>query len=185
MNTKIMHCIVVLILGLISIGDVTPVRADSVSTETRTQIKAMRSAIKALKKLARGSAARKIIANSSTSGLSDSDSDGLPDIFEDALGSSSCNDDSDSDGISDDDEGENGSNPDDSSSGEVELKGNISALTSTTVTVDGKTFTAVSTTVYLKGATSLASFSVGDFVELKGRIRSGVLELVKIKPEDN
>lgn len=183
---KALHCYLALAaIGLAMILSGSPAMADSVSTETRTQIKAMKNALKALKRLARGSAARKIISGTSHSGFSDSDSDGLPDVFEDALGSSSCDDDSDHDGISDDDEGKNGSNPDDSSSGEVELKGNISALTSTTVTVGGKTFTAVASTVYLKGATSLASFTVGDLVELKGRIRSGVLELVKIKRDDD
>ena len=160
------------------------VSADNATTETRAQIKNMKNALKALKRLARGSTARKIIAGTSQSGLSDSDGDGLPDIFEDALGSSSCNDDSDGDGISDDDESKNGSKPDDSSSGEVELKGNITAITETTVTVGTRTFTAVAATRYLKGATSLTSFVVGDFVELKGRIRAAVLELVKIKIED-
>jgi hypothetical protein len=162
----------------------SPASADRLTSETRTQIRNMKNALKALKRLARVSAVRKIIAGTSQSGLSDSDSDGLPDIFEDALGSNSCSSDSDNDGISDDDEGKNGSNPDDSSSGEVELKGSVIAITETTVTVGTRTFTAVSSTKYLKGATSLASFSVGDFVELKGRIRSGLLELVKIKIED-
>lgn len=158
--------------------------ADSVSVEVRTQIKALRASIKELKRLARGSTARKIIASSSSSGLLDSDSDGIPDIFEQVLKSNSCQTDSDDDGISDGDEGKSGSKPDDSTSGEVELTGLITALTSSTVTVNGNTFTASESTQYLKGATSLSSFQVGDLVELKGKIRSGVLELIKIKKED-
>jgi hypothetical protein len=184
MKTTFVHYVSLTAIGLALILSGTQASADSITTETRAQIKTMKNALKALKRLARGSAARRIIAGTSHSGLSDSDADGLPDIFEDALGSSSCNDDSDNDGISDDDEGKNGSNPDDSSSGEVELKGTITAITATTVTVGTKTFTAVSSTIYLKGATSLASFAVGNFVELKGRIKGAVLELVKIKIED-
>ncbi len=174
----------VLLLALSAVTVSSTASADSVPTEVRAQIKALRESIKQLKRLARGSTARKIISSSSTSGLSDSDGDGIPDVFEQVLKSDSCESDSDGDGISDGDEGKSGSKPDDSSSGEVELTGNITAITSTTVTVDGKTFTATQNTQYLRGATSLSSFQTGDLVELKGKIVSGVLELIKIKSED-
>lgn len=158
--------------------------ADSTGDQTKQEVKDLKATLKRLKRLAAKSSGRKVLGSSSAKGLADSDDDGLPDVYENALGSSACDSDSDRDGISDGDESKSGSKPDDSSSGEIEVKGLISAITSTTVTVSGNTYVATETTDFLKGATSLASFSVGDLVELKGRLINGVLELIKIKADD-
>lgn len=166
------------------IGFTSNALADSVENEIKQEVKDLKSTIKRLKRLAAKSAGRRALGALKAPGLTDSDSDGLPDAYENAIGSNSCDSDSDDDGISDDDESKSGSRPDDSTSGEIEAKGTITAITSTTVTLDGNTYVATGTTQYLKGATSLASFSVGDLVEVKGVVKNGVIELVKIKADD-
>lgn len=174
----------VALLSLAMVFRVPVAFADRLSSQTKSEVKELRAALKKLKRRVSKAAARKTLASISTSGLADSDGDGLPDLFELAIGSSSCDSDSDGDGISDDDESESGSEPDDADSGEIELKGAISGLTETTVTVDGNTFVATESTSYLDGATSLASFEIGDLVEVKGELQGGVLNLIKIKIED-
>lgn len=176
----------ILLIGFVTtLFSFSQVLADSETDQAKASANRIKSELKTLKRLARKSKIRTALANFSTrnKSLDDSDSDGLPDVIENALGSSSCDSDSDDDGISDDDEGHSGSNPDDSSSGEVEIKGNISAISETTVTVDGKTFTVNSNTQYEDGA-SLSAYHVGDRVEVSGKIISGVLTLKKIKIED-
>lgn len=179
------------IIKFVIIGFVTTffglsqVIADSETDQAKTSANRIKSELKTLKRLARKSKIRIALAKFATrnKSLDDSDSDGLPDVIENALGSSSCDSDSDDDGISDDDEGHSGSNPDDSSSGEVEIKGNISAITDTTVTVEGQVFTISTNTQYEDGS-SLSAYHVGDRVEVSGRIISGILTLRKIKIED-
>lgn len=163
---------------------VSSVMAETSEQQAVSSAKRVKAEIKLLRKLARKSKVRIALAALSSRGWDDSDSDGLSDVLEDAMGTNSCDDDSDHDGISDHDEGSSGSNPDDSSSGEIELKDFITAITDTTVTVGGKVFTVSDSTEFERGATSLASFHVGDKVEISGRLVSGLLTIRKIKTDD-
>jgi hypothetical protein len=183
-ETIVLRGSIVALLALMSVQSPPEASADAVTSRTKREARELRAVVKRLKRLATQSSGRRTLGTLSSAGLTDSDGDGLPDLYEDILGSNSCDDDSDDDGISDGDEGRSGSRPDDSSSGEVEIEGTISAITSSTVTVAGSTFVTTPSTVYRDGATSLASFSVGDRVEVKGRLNSGVLQLVRIKLED-
>lgn len=115
--------------------------------------------------------------------LQDSDDDGLPDIFEHARGSDACNHDSDDDGIDDGDEANGGSSPNDPGEGEVEVTGAISAIDATTVTVDGHTCTADSSTDF-GGETGLSSYEVNDVVEIHCALQSSVLILTRIQSEN-
>jgi hypothetical protein len=74
----------------------------------------------------------------------DSDSDGVPDILEGAIGSNSCSSDSDSDGLPDG-EDSNERDPDSNDDGhldgtETETKGAISSFVAPLLTVNGQVF---------------------------------------------
>jgi hypothetical protein len=121
-----------------------------------------------------------MVAAAKARGLADSDSDGVPDAFENARGSNSCDIDSDDDEIKDGDDRD----PGDPSSAEVEIKNTISAITATTVTVGDYTFTINDSTVYRDGS-SLSDYEVGDLVEVKGRKTGDTLFLRRIKKDDD
>jgi len=142
--------------------------------------------LKNIKKLARkrGVKPALMVAAAKARGLADSDSDGVPDAFENASGSNSCDIDSDDDGINDGDENLGDSNPGDSSSAKIEIKNTISAITETTVTIGDYTFTINDATNY-EDASSLNDFQVGDLVEAKGKKIDLTLFLTKIKKEDD
>lgn len=159
--------------------------AETPEQQALASAKVIKAQSRILKRLARKASVRTALSKLSSRGWDDSDSDGLADDIEHAFGSNSCDSDSDHDGISDHQEGSSGSNPDDSSSGEIELKDVITAITDTTVTVGGKLFTVSDTTRFERGATSLASFHVGDLVEISGRNVSGVLTIKVIKTDNN
>jgi hypothetical protein len=160
------------------------VHAESNATKAKKSLDVIKSEVKKLKRLINRSGVRAQLSKSSAiKSFKDSDDDGLPDILEDVEGTDSCKDDSDDDGISDGDESDAGSRPDDDSSSEVELKNTITELTATTVTVGGYTFTVTEASRF-KGGTSLASFQVGNFVEVSGVVVSQVLQLKKLSREN-
>ena len=174
----------VLLVGLVS-QSAFAAPATNPSKEAVATAKRIAKEIKKLRRLMVKTGVRQRMAaySASQTDFDDSDGDGMLDFIEDAEGSNSCSADSDNDGIEDGDESESGSDPEDGSNGEVELKGNITAITATTVEVGGYVFT-VSATTEFEGGTSLASFSVGNYVEVEGKIVSGVMTLKHIKLED-
>jgi hypothetical protein len=159
--------------------------ADSNSDRATRSFKRIRSELKILKKLARKKGVSQKLAalGASARELKDSDNDDLPDILEGVQNTNACSSDSDDDGISDGDESDSGSNPNNDSSGEVELTSTISALTSNTITVGNYTCTANESTVYRDGS-SLSFYAVGNKVEVKCRKSGGILYLTRIKLED-
>lgn len=157
----------------------------SPKTDAIASAKQVLSQIRKLRRLIGKPGVRQRLADFSggRSGLTDSDSDGLPDFLEDVEGTDACEGDSDGDGVEDGDESHSGSDPEDGDEGEVELRGNIVAITVNTVTVGNYTFTTYSGTEF-EGGASLADFQVGDYVEVEGYSVSGVLTLKKINLED-
>jgi len=140
---------------------------------------------KILKRLAKLSPAvlQSLLAKNSVATLTDSDSDGLPDLFEDFEDTDACDDDSDNDGISDGDEGNGGSDPGDDDEGEINITGAITAITSTTVTVGSYTCTTDGSSTF-GDKSGLADYIVGDNVELECELKSSVLTLKHISEED-
>jgi hypothetical protein len=104
----------------------------------------------------------------------DDDDDGLPDIYEDADGSNSCNSDSDQDGTPD---GE------DSDEGEGEYKGTVTSYTAPTLVVNGVTLSVTSATSFED--MNEEDLTAGACIEVKGRIISGTLTATEIKAEDD
>lgn len=71
--------------------------------------------------------------------------------------------------------------------GDIEIRGNIEELSSSSITVDSQAITLNSSTEYelANGAhTTLAAFTVGDFVEVKARDENGGLVAREVEFED-
>jgi hypothetical protein len=122
----------------------------------------------------------------------DSDSDGLSDILEEAIGSDLCERDSDGDGVDDsDDSRENEVGDDDDSddsgandgSNEVEVKSSIDSFDDPFLDVEGRRFTVTSDTVFRGTDFGVDDLEAGLCVEVKGVQRNGALVAVRIKKE--
>jgi hypothetical protein len=159
--------------------------AESDASKASASLKIIRTEMKKLKLLINKKGVRTKLSLDTTKAkdLQDTDQDGLRDILENIETTNSCVSDTDGDGISDGDEARSGSNPDRSDSSEVELTDIISALTVDTVTVGNYTFTATDSTRYKK-ITALTDLSIGDRVEISGRVVNSVLTIKKISLED-
>lgn len=75
-----------------------------------------------------------------------------------------------------------------SSSGEVEVEGPIEALSASSITVLGLTFSVDAATAFLdddNDPATAAAFSVGQRVEVKGRGASGAWRATRVKPDDD
>ena len=187
MMIKLRWSLTAILFLLISVNPVFAASNDSSEIEkAKSTLKVLKTKLKEFRRSMKNSKVRAALSSSESSlrGLDDSDSDGLPDLYEHALDSNSCDSDSDDDGINDHDEGSAGSKPNNPDSGEIEIKALITDITSTTVTVDGHIFTVYSGTDFRDGS-SLASYSIGDLVEVKGELLNGVLTLIKIHKDDN
>lgn len=94
---------------------------------------------------------------------------------------------SDSQGSSDDDQSDDGDS--DSNEGdEQKQEGKISAISSSSVTVNGSTFVVTPQSKYQDREgkkSSLSSFAVGMLVSVEGKIRNGVLELDKLEAKED
>lgn len=96
-------------------------------------------------------------------------------------GGSGPNDDDDN--KDDDDDSNNGGLKDGAT---VDVEGKISGITGNSVTVGTTTFVAVPSTEYRDDdgqRSSLSSFKVGDDVDARGRVRSGVIELERLEKD--
>lgn len=116
----------------------------------------------------------------------DSDSDGVPDIIEDASGSDDCDADSDDDGFDDGDEVENETDSHEHNQS-VEVHSAIQAISESSVKVDGNVFLIVGSSELLdddNNPAELSAFSVGQCVEAEGYYVGDVLTLDKIKLDD-
>lgn len=126
----------------------------------------------------------------------DSDSDGLSDILEEAIGSDLCEIDSDGDGIDDsddsreneagddDDSDNSGSNGgDDEDSNEVEVKGTVDSFDDPLLDLAGRRFTINNDTVFRGPDFGRDDLEAGMCVEVKGVQRNGTFVAVRIKME--
>lgn len=104
----------------------------------------------------------------------DDDSDGLPDIYEDADGSNSCSSDSDQDGRPDNE---------DSDESEGEYKGNVTSYSSSTLVVAGATISVTDTTRF-EGLVE-GDLAPGVCIKVEGKLVSGSLTATKIEAEDD
>lgn len=158
----------------------------------KQSVRAQRKALRAFLRLSSDDKVRAI--NGRINRSDDSDSDGVPDGYEDSSGR--CNSDSDGDGLYDGDEYQNGTDPkDDDSDGdgnsdgsEVEKKGFITALGESTVVVAGTTFILDSNTVYLdddKNSVTKDAFEVGGCAEVEGHTRGDDIVADKVKSDND
>jgi len=120
----------------------------------------------------------------------DSDRDGISDIMEGGLGSNRCDSDSDDDGIDDyRDRNERRRTEDDSSRGntglEVEIRGRITSLIDSTLTVGGKTFVLTAGTVFRDPGFSKDDLLVGQCIEIEGRTNGSRIVAEKVHLEDS
>jgi Domain of unknown function (DUF5666) len=126
----------------------------------------------------------------------DSDRDGLSDIIEGGLGSNRCDGDSDDDGVDDaNDRNELRRNDDDSRSGddtrrggtglEVEVRGRITSLIDSSLTVGGRTFVLTATTVFRDPGFSKDDLLVGQCIEIEGRTNGSQIVAEKVHLEDS
>jgi hypothetical protein len=119
----------------------------------------------------------------------DSDSDGLPDILEDGLGSATCDSDSDDDGLNDSsDSAENNSDSDNDGNAdgtEVEIKGNIVSFVDPTLVIGDRTFTITDSTVFRGAGFSKDDLEAGLCVEVEGHTTGSGLLADKLKRDDD
>jgi hypothetical protein len=126
----------------------------------------------------------------------DSDRDGISDIIEGGLGSNRCDSDSDDDGIGDSsDRNEQRRTDDDSRSGgdnsrgdsglEIEVRGRITSLIDSNVTVRGRTFTLTAATVFRDLGFSKEDLLVGQCIEIEGRTNGSQIVAEKVHLEDS
>ena len=171
-------------LLLPGLGSATPENRDAAIALARE----IRQKQNELKKLIKGTNKReKKTVNRKLRTLPDTDDDGSSDIYEQSGNSNQCNDDSDGDGISDGDEVEGGSNPGNGSDSQ-ETKDEITAKTADSLTVGTTVYAIVSSTRFLdddKNPTTFDAFTIGQCVEVEGRLVSGVLTASKVKPDDD
>lgn len=108
----------------------------------------------------------------------DSDNDGVSDIYEDGVGANSCNPDSDGDGRRDD--------SDDDTGEEIETKGEIATLDSEarTIVVASKTFT-INDFTFFKYPLTEAGLEVGLCVEVEGHATSASENVASKIKRDN
>jgi hypothetical protein len=119
----------------------------------------------------------------------DADSDGVPDIIEGAIGSSSCSADSDSDGLPDGEdsfENDSDSNDDGHPDGtETQAKGSITSFADPLLTVGGKVFVVNGDTRFEGHSFSQADLQPGICVEVEGHTDGANSIADKIKREDS
>jgi len=142
------------------------------------------------RKVAKLSVADKAKLKTSMKG-DDSDSDGIPDLVESAIGSNLCSGDSDSDGLDDsvDDHEDNpdsnkDGNPDGRDGQDSEAKGNVASYSGRVLVVAGKSFTVTDSTLFRGRQFSEAGLVAGVCVEVKGRVVSGANIADSIKRDD-
>jgi hypothetical protein len=119
----------------------------------------------------------------------DSDSDGVSDLYERARGSDLCSIDSDGDGVDDGEDqyedspdGDGDGNPD---GAEVGAKGTITSFVDPTLIVGGKTFTVTPQTVFRGRNFTKESLVAGQCIEVEGHGLNGANTADKIKKDDD
>lgn len=182
--------------------------AGPTSRSVRNEARSLESDIaKLLRDFKRLSPANRTKVLTTLSKLSDTDSDGVPDVLE-LTPRSRCDSDSDDDGLDDGDEYRNRTKPDDrdsdddgiedgddSSSGgtpgsvEIEVKGRLVAKSSTEITVGTTVFVIGESTQYRQGAVTsgltIDDFEVNACVEAEGIRSGGVNTAKKVKSDDD
>jgi hypothetical protein len=182
---KVILCLLFSILLLLpGLGSATPANRDAsiaLAREIRQKQKELKKLLKKVSKRERKIVNRKLRT------LPDTDDDGASDVYEQSSNSNQCNDDSDGDGVSDGDEVSGGSNPGNGSDSQ-ETKDEITAKTAESLTVGTTVYAIVDSTRFLddnKNPTTYDAFTVGQCVEVEGRLVSGVLTASKVKPDDD
>ena len=112
---------------------------------------------------------------------SDSDSDGVSDLFEQVRGSNLCSADSDSDGV---DDSQDGYENDDNRTGFTETRGTVTSFADPTLVVNGKSFTITDSTRFRKGLSSKSDLTVGTCVKVEGYVDASSLNIAtKVEKE--
>ena len=111
----------------------------------------------------------------------DSDSDGVSDIVEGAIGSNRCDSDSDDDGFDDKSDSKEDSPGSDDGLAEFEVKGLIQSFSDPVLQVNGATYTIADLTQFLGNGFSKEGLQVGVCVEVKGLKRESGNTVTRIK----
>jgi hypothetical protein len=115
----------------------------------------------------------------------DSDSDGVSDIVEGAIGSNRCDSDSDDDGFDDKSDSNEDSPGSDDGLAEFEVKGFIESFSDPVIQVNGATYTVSSSAQFVGVGFSKEDLQAGACVELKGLKRESGNTVTRLKQDDD
>jgi hypothetical protein len=115
----------------------------------------------------------------------DSDSDGVSDIVEGALGSNRCDSDSDDDGFDDKSDSNEDSPGSDDGLAEFEVKGFIESFSDPVLKVNGATYTVSASAQFVGVGFSREDLQAGACVELKGLKRESGNTVTRLKQDND
>jgi hypothetical protein len=115
----------------------------------------------------------------------DSDSDGVSDIVEGAIGSNRCDSDSDDDGFDDKSDSNEDSPGSDDGLSEFEVKGLIESFADPVLQVNGATYAVTDLAQFVGFGFSKEDLQVGACVELKGLKRESGNTVTRLKQDND